>query len=132
MALERDFEKYVGGPTQSVADRVHVTLARNGVLYLNKTAHNLLGRPQAVVFHYSRERDVIAVEPSNPRLSVSFPVCQKRSGWRINASPICSHFNIRPSATERFVSPVFGNDGIMRLNLKETVTLRFHRSKKKG
>lgn len=131
MPLERDFEKYVGGPNQSVSDRVHITLSRNGQLYLNQTAHNLLGRPQSVIFHYSREKDVIAVEPSNPRLAVSFPVWQKRVGWRINASPVCNHFNIRPSATERFVSPVFGADGILRLSLRDTVTVRAGRSKAK-
>jgi len=130
MALERHFEKFTGGPTRSLADRIFVSLGSTSRFYLNRNAYRALGRPKAVVLHYSRETNTIAIEPSDPRIAISFPFYEARNGWVINGAPFCSHFNIKPTGTERFIEPIVGDDGLMRLNLKRTVTVHVRKRKK--
>lgn len=52
-------------------------------------------------------------------------------GWRINASPFCKHFGIRPDATLRFIKPDI-NGGRLILKLGDVVITRQHRRKKKN
>lgn len=131
MALERDFEKFEGGPVLSSRDRMHVTLSELGVIYMNQNAHRLFGSPQAVSFYYSRERDTIAIEPANPRFEKNFPVKQCQNGWRILAGPMVGNFNIRTDHTIRFANPEIDESGIMRLSFRDTVNVTPRRNKKK-
>lgn len=133
MHIDRDFERFRGGPTQAMADRLHVTINKESVIGLNQNCYRLLGKPPAVYLYFSRARDIIAIEPlQNPRLPEAFPVKSKNdAGWRINASPFCKHFGIRLDATERFIDPDITSDGKLILKLSETVTVRQIRRKKK-
>ncbi|MEO5859015.1 MAG: hypothetical protein ABIR33_08715, partial [Pyrinomonadaceae bacterium] len=58
--IEREFEKYRGGPTEDPKVRVHVSLAPNGRMILNRKAYELIGKPPAVYLYYSRTTDTIA------------------------------------------------------------------------
>lgn len=127
MGLERDFEKFEGGPVVSTRDRVHVTLSALGVIYLNQTAYEHFGKPAAVALYYSRERDTIAIEPANPRFEKSFPVKQCQNGWRILAGPFLGHFNIRTTNTIRFAGAEVDESGIMMLDLRTTVNVTARR-----
>ena len=121
--MDRDFEKFHGGPTEAASKRMHVTIS---------PAHlNLLGRPAAVYLHYSRTRDVIALEPSSPRLPESFPVIANPMNWRINAAPFCRHFGIQIDTQLKFIRPEI-IAGALHLNLRETVSVggRLRRKKK--
>ena len=124
-------EKFMGGPTQSMHDRIHVTINAQNVIGLNNNCYKQLGKPPAVYLYFSREDDLIAIEPVHShRMPAAFPVKQKTSvGWRINASPFCKHYNIRIDSTERFTSPEF-RDGKLHLKLAETATIRQIRRKK--
>ena len=132
--FEREFEKFRGGPTQTPNDRVHVTIDKRNVIFLNSNAYRLLCKPPAVYLYFSRASDVIAIEPvSSTRLADSFPVVEKTgTGFRIQAAPFCKHFNIKLDTTERFVSPEI-RDNKMYLKLSETVTTRrgVHRRRKR-
>jgi hypothetical protein len=125
-------EKFMGGPTQSPHDRIHVTINAQNVIGMNNNCYKMLGKPPAVYLWFSREDDVIAIEPVHShRLPAAFPVKEKTSvGWRINASPFCKNYNIRIDSTERFVSPEI-RDNKLWLNLRETATIRQMRRKKK-
>ncbi|MEO5859664.1 MAG: hypothetical protein ABIR33_12015, partial [Pyrinomonadaceae bacterium] len=104
--------------------RVHVSLAPNGRMILNRKAYELIGKPPAVYLYYSRTTDTIAVEPvQSPRLAESLPVLQeKKTSVRVNAAPFCRHFNIRVPATSRFIRPEVRN-GRLLLKLSEVVTI---------
>lgn len=130
--MDREFEKFRGGPTQSPLDRIHVTVNKENVIGINANCYRLLGKPPAVYLYFSRTRDVIAIEPvPSPRLPEAFPVKLKSTvGYRINASPFCKHFNIRIDSTERFTHPEI-RDGKLMLKLAETTTIRQIRRKKK-
>lgn len=122
--IEREFEKYRGGPTEDREVRVHVSLAPNGRMILNRKAYEMIGKPPAVNLYFSRASDVIAVEPaSSARLPESMPVIpNKATSVRVNAAPFCRHFNIRVDATSRFITPEIRN-GRLLLKLAETVQI---------
>lgn len=130
--MERKFEKFLGGPTQSPHDRIYVSISKANVIAFNNNCYRMLGKPPAVYLYFSRADDTIAVEPVHShRLPSAFPVKEKqKAGWRINASPFFKHFGIRIDTTERFIAPEI-RDGALQLKLTETVTVRQHRRKKK-
>lgn len=130
MALERDFEKFTGGPTPATRDRMHVTLSALGVIYLNQNTHRLLGNPAAVALYYSRDKDTIAIEPASPRIEQNFPVKPMQNAWRILAGPFLGHFGIRTDHTLRFVHPDIEN-GVLMLCLRDTVNVTPRRYKHK-
>lgn len=132
-AIGSEFEKFRGGPTESMAERIHVTINKEYVIGINEKCYRVLGKPPAVYLYYSRATNVIAVEPvTSARLPEAFPVKTKNSvGWRINASPFCKHFGIRPDATLRFIKPDMSG-GRLILKLSETVVTRQLRRKKKN
>lgn len=129
--MERKFEKFVGGPTQSTHDRIYISLNKANLITMNNNCYRMLRKPAAVNLYYSRVDDIIAIEPlDNLRSPSTFPVKPKSSsGWCIHASPFCKHFNIRLTTTERFITPAFV-DGALHLKLSETVTVRHHKRDK--
>lgn len=133
MIMDRKFEKFLGGPTQSPSDRVYISINKANVITLNEKCYKLLGTPPAVYLFFSRADDTIAIEPvhSHPT-PASFPVKtdKNRSSWRISAAPFCKHFGIRIDTTERFIAPDM-RDGSLQMKLTETVTVRNYRRKKK-
>jgi hypothetical protein len=131
MALERDFEKYNGGPVVSTRDRMHVTLSALGVIYMNKKAYEVFGRQAAVALYYSRERDTIGIEPANPRFDKNFPVKQCQNGWRILAAPALGNFRVRTDHTIRFANPEIDDSGNMLLSMRDTVNVTARQYKKK-
>jgi len=131
-SLERDFEKFKAGPLLPTQDRLHATLSSNGKIYLNKKLYRVLQKPAAVALYYSRERDVIAVEPANPRFPQSFPVLECRMGYRIGAGPFVGHFHIRTKNTVRFVRPDMTDSGALLLDLRNTVNVTERRSSRNG
>ena len=135
MIVAGKFEKFMGGPTPSPHERIHITINPQYVLGFNKKCYQILGKPPAVYLHYSREDHIIAIEPVHSfRMPAAFPVKAKTSvGWRISASPFCKHYGIRIDSTERFIRPQLSDDGkMLLLKLTETVTVRQLRRKKKS
>ena len=134
VALDRKYEKFLGGPTQPTQERVYISINRDSRFVFNHNLYCLLGKPPAVYLHFSRSDDMIAVEPVHShRMPSAFPVKQLTGGksWLIQAAPFCKHFGIRIDTTERFISPEI-RDGALHLKLAETVTVRQHRRKKRN
>lgn len=132
MIIIGKLEKFMGGPTPSTGERIHVTINRAGTIRLNRNCYRLLGKPPAVYLYYSKEDSVIALEPvQTARLATAFPVRTTTSGWRVQAAPLCKHYNIRIDTTEKFISPELSPDGRrLLLKLTETVTVRQIRPKR--
>ncbi|MCA1590677.1 MAG: hypothetical protein LC734_09900 [Acidobacteria bacterium] len=76
--MEREFEKFRGGPTQPTHERIHVTMVKGNKICLNKHSYKLFGKPEAVYLYFSRKSDIIALEAASPRLPESFPVRANR------------------------------------------------------
>ena len=80
--LDRKFEKFLGGPTLSPEERVHVSVDGRGVITFNATCYKLLGKPKAVYLHFSRADDTIAVEPvTSFYLPAAFPLRPNGTAW---------------------------------------------------
>lgn len=128
--MDREFERYRGGPNEAMSKRIHVTISPAHLILLNRNIYYLLGKPAAVYLNYSRTRDIIAIEPTSPRLSESFPVIQNPMNWRINAAPFCRHFGIKIDTQLKFVRPeIVGN--ALHLKLSETVSVGGRKRRKK-
>ena len=120
--MDRDLEKFLGGPNKPAQERMRVTLNKVNVLTFNRNVWKQLGKPDAVYLYYSRIRDLIALEPVHSnQLPAAFPVLTKTTGFRINAAPFCRHFRIRLDRTLRFIAPDI-RDGKLELKLAETVS----------
>jgi hypothetical protein len=59
--MDREFERFVGGPNEAVSRRLHVTITPQHLILLNRKMYIQLGRPAAVHLGFSRQRDTIAV-----------------------------------------------------------------------
>jgi hypothetical protein len=128
--MDRDFEKYRGGANEALSKRIHVTICRGSRIVLNKNVYEKMGKPEAVSLYYSRQRDMIGIEPTSPRLNDAFPlVAEGHGGYRINAAPFCRHFNIRVDTTLKFLDPeLLGRE--LRLKLGHTICVARKRKKK--
>lgn len=128
--MDRDLEKFRGGPNKPAQFRMRVTLSRTNVLSFNRNTWHQLGKPAAAYLYFSRTRDLIAVEPVHSlNMPESFPVLTKTTGYRINAAPFCRHFGIALDRTLRFIAPEL-RDGKLELKLSETVSVEQVRKRK--
>ena len=123
MSLDREWEKYRGGPTRMLNEVPRVTINRKGLIYMNAKMFQAFGRPKAVAIFYNRAADSIALEPAHARFIENFQVVPKQNGWAVHASSFCRHFGIRVATTERFIRPDVTDQGQLILNLRETVTV---------
>jgi hypothetical protein len=131
--LDREYERFRGGAAKPSSQRLHITLNNKGIIYLNKNAHRLMGRPEAVYIYFSRDKDELALESTSPRLADAFPVktTLKAHGYVIHANPVTKHFGIRLDGTNRFIDPTLDPHGILHLKLSDIVqTARGKRKKK--
>jgi hypothetical protein len=121
MTLERQFEKFTGGPSgKRMSGRFRITINKRGTIYFSDRAYEAIGRPKAVALYYNREDDVIAIEPAYPRFIQNFPVKQAQMGWVVWAASFCRHYRIDIADTDVFNRPEVNNDGILLLNLRDT------------
>lgn len=130
--LDRQCEKFLGGPTVAFGERVHVTLDSSGTIYLNAKAHKMMGRPQAVYLYFNRQKDTIILEPTQAGGSAAaFTLIDaKNSARRVYANPFCKHFGIKVDGTQRFVEPEADAAGRLFLSLSATVTVSHRRRTK--
>lgn len=128
--MDRDFERFYGGPNEAIGNRLYVTISPQRLILLNRNMYNQLGQPEAVYLNYSRTRDIIAVEPASPRLPATFPVIKNLMNYRINAAPFCRHFGIDVDTQMKFVHPEI-IDNILYLKLNEVVSVSRRKRKKK-
>lgn len=132
--LTREFERFIGSPTETYYDRLHITIHPDGTILLNRKAFETMGKPQNVYLNYSRAKDTIVLEPTQVSMSNNaFPVkiSGRQGGRRIQANPFCKHFRIKPEAALKFVSPHIDAVGRAFLKLTETVVVSRSPRKKK-
>jgi hypothetical protein len=82
---QRNWIVYTEGVTKR-ADRMYISLSRNGEFLLNRIAVEALGSPAAVLMMFEPETRTIGlmpVEPSNPH---SFKMCEMKCGAKLVSS----------------------------------------------
>jgi len=129
--MEKNFEKFRGGPNEAMAKRLHVTISPAHLILINRNMFIQMGRPEAVHLGFDRQRDLIAIEPASPRLPDSFPMVANPCNWRINAAPFCRHFGIKIDTQLKFLRPeLVGNTLLLDLGNTISVGGRNRRRKK--
>ena len=124
--LDRQCEKFLGGPTQAFSERVHVTLNGGGQIFLNQKAHKMMGAPQAVYLYFNRVADMIVLERTEVVRGNNTAFLVKSmpgSGRCVWTNPFCKHFGIRIEGTVRFIDPRTDAEGRLYLKLSETVNV---------
>ena len=127
MTLDREYEKFAGGPNQPNRDRIHITINKTGLIYINGNGHRMMGRPEAVQLFFNKAKDKIAIKPAHARLADVFPLKEKNGYYLIHSSPFCRHYGIRLNTTEKFVHPDIDDEGILHLDLSDTITVKRHK-----
>jgi len=123
MTFDKDWEKFIGGPNKPNRERIHVTLNRHSVIYLNGNAHRMMGKPEAVQLYFNRKTDKLGLKPANARLSDAFPIKTHGAFYIVRASPACRSFGIRLNTTEKFIDPDLDANGNLILDLSRTTTV---------
>jgi hypothetical protein len=123
--LDRQCEKFMGGPTVPYRERVHVTIKSGGAIFLNQKAHKMMGRPKAVYLYYNRPKDMIILEPTEALTSNNAFLLKdaQHSARLIYANPFCKHFGIKIKGTLQFLTPTIDAVGRLYLKLHETITV---------
>jgi hypothetical protein len=128
--MDREYEKYLGGPTPPRGKSLRVTINRLNVITFNRNVYALMGKPEAVELYFNRGLDTIVLKPASPRLHTSFPVREQfKSEKRVNAAPFCRHFGIVIDSSLRFVDPQVSPNGL-ELNLSHVVSVAKRRKTK--
>jgi hypothetical protein len=127
MTFDKDWERFTGGPNKPNRERIHVTMNKGGLIYMNGNAHRMMNRPEAVQFYRNRSNDKLGLRPVSPHLSDAFPVKEKSGYYLIHASPVCRHYGIKLNSTEKFIDADVDAGGNLILDLSRTITVTRHR-----
>ncbi|MEQ1603818.1 MAG: hypothetical protein ABL999_03030 [Pyrinomonadaceae bacterium] len=123
MPLDRQWEKFRGGPMPKMAVRLRVTINRECLIYMNAKAYEAFNRPESVALYYNRDRDSIALVPDDSRSDDNFPVIERGGGFIVYASPFIVHHRIKINYTERFSRPEITTEGHLILDLRDMVSV---------
>ena len=123
--MKPKWEKFNGRPFRNRAsNEVRVTLATQGLIYLNGKAYDALKQPAAVEILFDGNRRIIGLKATDRRNSNAFPVVNHVGNyWRISAASFCQHYRIKPRGTMLFQNVDLDNEGVMMLDLMNTVTV---------
>jgi hypothetical protein len=131
MSLHGNWVKFSGIQKERGFNRHHITINHNGQIHIGRQAHADLGRPRAVTLYYEPALAKIAIEPADSRASGSVPLIAKTFGaYYIPAAQFIRQNRIHIAGTEAFIKPDINHNGIMILDLNETI--RVSRGRKMG
>lgn len=119
MALH--WEAFKGGPTRPENHDFGITINRKSVLTFNRFAVNALGNPDGVKLLFEKKESLIGIVASSLKDKEAFPLKPKNSAnWVVNTAPFCRAHKIVIEKTEKFDHPEIDDQGILRLDLKNT------------
>lgn len=127
MVTKDGWERFNGEGATAFRDRLHATLGPGKIILLNANLYFAWGSPPAVFLFFNRPLKQIALIPADAKDPAAFPVKQYDRCFQIRAASFCSHYNIRLSATHKFVKPVITDDHQLILDLTNTVRVRRRR-----
>ena len=131
MAMDKEWEKFHGGPTAPRETRLRAAISPQGAIEINKNLFRVIGKPDAVYIYFNRTRKQIALESTSPRFAEAFPVKQCQNGYLLHAAPFLRHHGIKITERLRFVRPNLGPDGQLILDLTQTVSVAGTKRNKK-
>ena len=131
MAMDKEWERFHGGPTAPAETRKLAVITPQGQIIINKNLYRVIGKPDAVYIYFNRTRKQIALESTSPRFSEAFPVKPCQNGYRLQAAPFLRHHGIRIGERLKFVRPDIAPGGQLVLDLTLTVVTAGNKRKRK-
>lgn len=121
----RQWQEYQTKPRTVSRGRGRASLNKQGILVLNRIAHEQMGRPEAVVLLYDPRYKVIGLKPASPERPNAYPLRQRyksgRNGDRgmlaVYATGFFKLHDLRPVCTLAFDDPKF-ESGVLELELR--------------
>ena len=106
-------------------DRAHVSLSKKCALVLNRTAHERMGRPDAVILLYDPRYRVIGLRPAGADLENAFPLKPRYKTGSNGTSGMLALYakgffkmhGLEPECTIAFDNPKF-ESGVLELDLR--------------
>jgi len=122
MALHGNWIKFKGIKKERGFNRHHITINHNGQIHINRAAHIDLGRPRAVTLYFEPTLNKIAIQPADPRDPGSVALIAKTFGaYYVPAKQFTRENRIHIAGTEAFLKPDINHNGILFLDLNETI-----------
>ena len=112
---------------------LYVSLKPDGELWLSKKTHEALGSPPGYVLLFDRERQVVGMRPSDPQHKTTAYPAQPRGrhgAVRVRANRLVRDFGIYSPETVRFPRAQIDRQGVLILDLKDTVRSAKKRGRK--
>ncbi|MBL8181308.1 MAG: hypothetical protein JNL64_06805 [Blastocatellia bacterium] len=124
------WEKFAAGPNLAKDVRWHVTIDKKNVIRMNRVVHKALGSPVAVALFFNKRHSMIGIVKADKDLKEAFPVVEHNGSFVVHARPLCKHYGIEIVGTQKFATPNFDEEGILRLDLSTTTrtTIRKRRT----
>ena len=126
--MEMNWEYFEQGPVENVSERIYVTVNTRGNFFMNRRAHEAIGRPDSVMLMYDRRRSVIGIGAARPGQAGAFRLKRKElkgHGARlIYAANFCRNFAICPDSTLHFTAAEVDKAGVLVLDLNEVRSVR--------
>ncbi len=118
----REWETYEGGPNESYASRLHVTLNSKSIMLLNQNVYRELGEPEAVMLMYDKRNQTIGVRRAVEGDVRPFPVKMhpKGSHFLVHTANFCRFYKIVPTYNLRFYEARIDGNGVLVLRLQKT------------
>ncbi|HRI03292.1 MAG TPA: hypothetical protein PLL77_06080 [Pyrinomonadaceae bacterium] len=122
MSLHGNWVKFKGIEKVRGFNRHHITINHIGQIHIGRQMHVDLGRPKSVTLYFEPTLNKIAVEPADPKNPGSIPLIAKTFGaYYIPGSQFIRQNRIHIAGTESFLKPELNHNGILILDLNETI-----------
>lgn len=102
-----------------------VSISQRGQMHLSGLAHELLGKPEAVVFLYNRSERMIGLRPAanGDEDAYACRLNSRKSATRtVSSSAFIGHIGLATEESRRW--PLIMRDGIGTVDLKQPGTIR--------
>lgn len=95
-----------------------ITIQKRGIFSLNKAAHKLIGEPQTVELLFDKEKQIIALRPSNDAHAYTIrPQSSRDTGQVVmSATAFTQYYDIDTTISRRFKP--FEQDGMLCIDLR--------------
>ena len=107
------------------SQRPRVTLNKQRTMVLNQIAYKGIGEPKAVELMFDANRKLIGLRRCDPGKKNAFFIRPSKKGRHVSISlgSFLTHFEIKPTRTILFETPMVDADGLLTLDLTKTTTV---------
>lgn len=99
---------------------VYVTMNRRGFIVMNRTTHQRMGEPAAVLLLFDAANNRIGMKPTVLAIKNAYPVAKhgRHGGRVVRAFRLMQEFGIDIAETIQFQNAEIDHDGVLVLNLR--------------